>query len=93
MQLVKCCLLENSNDESIRAIYESKRARAMNFARRKSVYNLIVRWSMIFVLDLRIIKLVSDQEITLQKLSVKEIRQKVGNQLEEDLVRHLICRG
>ena len=36
MQLVKCCLLEHSKDETVRKIYEAKAARVMKFARRWS---------------------------------------------------------
>jgi len=36
MQLVKCCLLANSKDERVRAIFEAKKARVIGFARRWS---------------------------------------------------------
>ena len=36
MQLVKCCLLANSKDERVRAIFEAKKAHVLNFARRWS---------------------------------------------------------
>lgn len=36
MQLVKCCLLANSKDEKVRALFEARRTRVMNFARRWS---------------------------------------------------------
>ena len=36
MQLVKCCLLENSNDPNIRDIYEIRKNRVTSFSERWS---------------------------------------------------------
>jgi hypothetical protein len=99
MQLVKCCLLETSNDESIRAIYEAKRVRVMNFARRWSAsqervqLDAAVEYDTHFPSQNNKAGLGSGNYIA--KPSLKEIRQKVsvtlGKQLEDDLVRHASC--
>ena len=99
MQLVKCCLLENSNDESIRAIYQSKRARVINFAGRWSAAQERLQLDAAVEHDIRFGS--QDNKVGLgsgnynANPSVKEVRQKVSvtlrNQLEEDFVRHASC--
>ena len=34
LQLVKCCLLENSNDDTVRAIYKLRKERVSDFTKR-----------------------------------------------------------
>jgi hypothetical protein len=96
MQLVKCCLLENSNDKTVRAIYESKKTRVMSFARRWSAAQERVQ------LDEHETRFGSQRNNSglgsgnyIAKPSVKEIRKKVsttlGSQLEDDHVRHASC--
>ena len=91
--------MENSNDESIRAIYESKRARVMNFARRWSAAQERLQLDTAVEYDIRFGS--QDNKVGLgsgnynANPSMKEMRQKVSatlrNQLEEDLVRHASC--
>ncbi len=99
MQLVKCCLLENSNDESIRAIYKSKRARVINFAGRWSAAQERLQLDAAVEYDIRFGS--QDNKSGLgsgncnANPSMEEMRRRVSvtlrNQLEEDLVRHASC--
>jgi hypothetical protein len=99
MQLVKCCLLENSNDKTVRAIYESKKTRVMSFARRWSAAQERVQLDNAVEHETRFGSQRNNSGLGsgnyIAKPSVKEIRKKVsttlGSQLEDDHVRHASC--
>ena len=99
MQLVKCCLLENSSDKYVRAIYEAKRGRVMNFARRWSAAQERVQLDAAVEYDTRFATQSDKSGLgsgnSIAKPSIKEIRKKVsttlGEQIEANHVLHASC--
>ena len=102
MQLVKCCLLANSKDDKVRAIFEARRIRVMNFARRwsaskeLSLLEPVVDHSLMHPSQLGSSGLgVNKADPYVAEPTVKELRSKTTSTLamlrEEKFMQHASC--
>ena len=102
MQLVKCCLLANSKDEKVRRIFEAKKARVINFARRWSAAKELCTFQPVVDFDLRHPNHLSASGLGANKAdphiadpTVKERRSKTTSTLamlrEEKHMQHASC--
>ena len=102
LQLVKCCLLENSADDKIKGIYALRASRVSDFKRRWAAPNELVKLHQVVEHDLRYAGQTgraglgsnrSDPYIA--KPTVEQIREKITSSLhaqhEEKHLQHAAC--
>ena len=102
LQLVKCCLLENSNDPKIRSIYGVRAERVKNHASRWVAPNELAKLQQVVEHDLRFAGQTGRAGLGANKVdpyiakpTIKQIREKVTSALrsehEEKHLQHAAC--